>query len=329
MVNPRLATPVRTPLEELVEEWLSDADARGVKPKALQLYRAALERLLAYCEARQITEPDGITGKVLNDYTVSLRDGVGGHGKTLSPASVHSYTRPINTFLRWAGRDPDAGVNGANVASLRGVRAQLIKPGKRTIPVLSREEIRDMEDAAGNERDKLIIRLLADTGIRLGELLALTEKRIVSTGGPRGRRFIRVLGKGDQERDVPVSPALYERLRRYASKTRPRDTRSRRLFLANRRDRRTKDFQPLTESGAEQMVRLTAEAAGIQRRVYPHLFRHSAATFLLKQKMNPIILADLLGHSSLKMIQEVYAHITPDDTYDALMDALTEDPDGR
>jgi integrase/recombinase XerD len=58
------------------------------------------------------------------------------------------------------------------------------------------------------------------------------------------------------------------------------------------------------------------------KRVHPHIFRHSAATWMLQQGMDSLLVARILGHNSLAMIQRVYAHLTPDDTYEALIKLL-------
>src|SRR5471030_3285692 len=107
---------------------------------------------------------------------------------------------------------------------------------------LSRDEVASMEDAATSERDKLIVRLLFETGMRLGELLALTGDDLQTTGG-RSVLMVRH-GKGDRGRLVPLSPALARRLRRYAD-SRRRETRSDRLFLGLRRRASSGEFGPL------------------------------------------------------------------------------------
>ncbi len=61
------------------------------------------------------------------------------------------------------------------------------------------------------------------------------------------------------------------------------------------------------------MISTVAKVAGIRKRVYPHLFRHSFATWALSQGMNPVQLKDILGHSSLAMITNVYGHLAPED----------------
>lgn len=63
--------------------------------------------------------------------------------------------------------------------------------------------------------------------------------------------------------------------------------------------------------------------AHIQERVYSHLFRHSYATWALNRGTNPITLAQILRHSSLAMTQNAYSHLSPGDTYDATLRALT------
>ena len=70
------------------------------------------------------------------------------------------------------------------------------------------------------------------------------------------------------------------------------------------------------------MISTLAKIAGIRKRVYPHLFRHSFATWALSRGMNPVQLKDILGHSSLAMITNVYSHLAPEDAHAALMAAM-------
>ncbi len=129
--------------------------------------------------------------------------------------------------------------------------------------------------------------------------------------------------QGNRERLVPVDRTLYRRLRRYAE-GRPGD--SDRIFLALRRSP-AGDHPPLTENGIQQMIRDLAERSGLGRRVTPHTFRHSAATWMLRSGMNPLLVAQVLDHTSLDMIQKVYSHLTPTDAHRELMLALQNDRD--
>ena len=77
------------------------------------------------------------------------------------------------------------------------------------------------------------------------------------------------------------------------------------------------------------MVRNVAELAGIRKRTYPHMLRHSYARWSLNRGMNPIMLAQVLGHSSLVMIQRTYAHSTPADAHELMSKLLGEEAAGR
>jgi site-specific recombinase XerD len=177
-----------------------------------------------------------------------------------------------------------------------------------------------MERAAANDRDALIVRLLADTGIRVGELVALRTNDLIDKNH---QHLLRIKGKGGRERLVPILPGLFRRLMRYATSKRPADVAGTRLFLGSRRAA-SGLYEPMTESGVGQMIRDLAERAGIERRVHPHLFRHSAATYYLQRGMDSLLVAQLLGHSSLAMIQRVYSHLNTSDVHEALLRALTE-----
>jgi integrase len=79
----------------------------------------------------------------------------------------------------------------------------------------------------------------------------------------------------------------------------------------------------------QQIVRDLAEKVGLPQHVTPHVFRHSAATWMLRRGMNPLLVAQVLGHSPLDMIQKVYSHLTPNDAHRELMAALRGDREER
>jgi integrase/recombinase XerD len=299
-------------LQRLVRDFLQAPTKTGEtrSRKTGLIYRDALEGvLLPYCAGAGVTEPARLTDRHMKELTDGLLDGTGSRsGRPLAKPTVHSYVRAINTFLAWV-KD-----SGETV----GAKAQRPKLERRILDVLSRTEISAMEDAAALERDKLIVRTLADTGIRLGELLKLTPEDLLTEGR---RHFLRVHGKGSRDRKVPVSPVLAQRLKRYAQHTR-RESSSARLFLTHKRSSRSGEYAPLADSGVQQMIRLLALDASITKRVYPHLFRHSFITWQLESGLNPILLSRIVGHESLTMINQVYAHVTMDSAYDALMKAL-------
>jgi integrase len=155
-------------------------------------------------------------------------------------------------------------------------------------------------------------------GLRSGDLLE------------QGRdRFLRILGasqgggaKGDVSRLVPLQPQLFRRLQRVAN-GRPADAEGDWIFVAHRRSPGG-IHERLALSGLDQLIRGLAERAGFDKRVYPHLLRHSFATEMLNRGMDAITLSRILGHSSLVMIQRTYANQTVGDLSAALLKALAE-----
>ncbi len=318
----RVATEVLGPpaIEGLVDDYLAACRAKGLSPKTIKLaYGYPLKGVFVpWCVKAGIVSPSDLTTRLLERFSANLMENGGKRGE-LSQNTVWSYVKAVRGFLAWAkaeGEDVDA-------------EARLPKLPQRHIEVLTRDEVQRMEDVADTERDKLIVRLLADSGVRVGELVKLRERDLVEQS--RTEAFLRVVGrsqgggaKGDRYRMVPLAPPLGKRIRRYVERSRPVDATSDRLFVSRRRSA-SGGYEAITESGVQQMIRDLGERAGVRKRVHPHLFRHSAATFMLQRGMNPLLVAQVLGHSSLAMIQRVYAHLTPTDAHQALMQVFRSD----
>ncbi len=307
-----LATGNPTPLERLVEDFLHSCRARGLSLATLTRgYGHALNRVfLPWCQREGITTINELDQRTVDRFTSWLHVKSGIADRKLTPVSIHTFSRTVGQFLSWCREE------GETVAG----EPQLPRLGRRVIDVLSREEIERMESAAPTERDRLIIRLLGDTGMRVGELCTLTPASIVL----RDRRtFLKLTGKGDNDRLVPLPPPLVRRLERFV-RHRTTDTGSPYLFLGLRRARHG-DYTALTPSGVLDLIKGHAYRAGIRKRVYPHLFRHSFATEALRRGMNPIQLSQILGHTSLRMIERTYSHLDQTDAYDAVLKMLSRD----
>jgi integrase len=322
----------RDELSLLIDEFLAANQAAGRSPKTVRVaYGWTLRTILVPFARREgIGEVEQLTTAALNDLNNELR--LAGNPfvaenlrKPLSAATVHSYMRAINGFLAWCRRSPDEEPGGRRHKlagkGMTEVRARGALPdlGHRLVVVLEREDIQRVEDAAPTERDRVIIRALADTGVRVSELLGLHPHDLIEQGR---ETYLRVLGKGNKERLVPVPRGTFLRLRKYAERTRPRDAATDRLFVALRRSPRTGDYEPLTPSGVQQMMREAGGAAGIKVGVHPHLLRHSYATHALRRGMNPLQLQQILGHSDLSMIMNVYSHLNQSDAWKAAMAAF-------
>jgi integrase/recombinase XerD len=304
--------PRRSYLDELVDDYLAACRARGLADGTLgRAYRFSLERIfLPWCATNGITEPSGLTQRILDRFTSHLYEKGGRSGKALSKYTIHTYARHVRQFLKWAKRQGEFSGKA---------KPQLPRLPRTVREVLDRAEIDRLEGAATNERNRLMVRILADGGMRLGELCGLTTDPIRRDGR---RAFLKIRGKAEHERLVPIQPDLVRRIERFI-KDRSNDAKGDRLFLSSRRGRDGR-YSPLTDSGVEQFVRGLAYRAGITKRVYPHIFRHSYATEALRRGMNPVQLAAILGHSSLRMIDSVYAHLNTTDAYDAMLKMFSE-----
>jgi integrase len=301
-------------IEQLVRDFLADCEKRTMLPadnddrlsrKTVREYRQPLEQvLLPFCARGAIAEIADLGQEELEGLRTDLATNGAKSGRALKTPTVNSYLRSINACLNW-GRKKNRGVTAT---------VKLYKQKRPKYDVLSRDEISRIEAAAERERDRLIVRLLADTGVRVGELVGLRTTDIKASEG--GRVFIQVTGKTD-ERDVPIMPELHKRLRRYIAETRPKRAESDRVFLGLRR-RPGGGVEALTESGIQQIIRDLAETAGIGRRVHPHLLRHSFITDRLNRRMSPIHIKEMVGHKSMTMIDRVYSHIKPADVYEEM-----------
>jgi site-specific recombinase XerD len=306
VVEPEVPTEVAA----LVDSFVADCRGRGLSLRTVEMYDATLRRVfLPWCAREGITAPAQLTGPLVGRFTTELLE-QGGKRGPLSRATVRSYVRTTRGFLSWVG-NPEGG------ASEVGASPRLPKDDRRMIDVLSRDEIQRIENVAKTERDKLIVRVFADCGIRLGELLSL---RADDLREPKRNEFVlRVRGKGDKERLVPVTPALYRRLRRYIA---GRQAEGREPVFAALRKGADGRYAPVAKSGVEQAIRLLGREAGLEKRVHPHLFRHSFATEWLRWGGNIISLQRILGHADLGMITSVYSHLSTSDDYAAMLSVL-------
>ena len=163
------------------------------------------------------------------------------------------------------------------------------------VSYLTEEDIRQLVEACKKERDRLLITLLFQTGVRISEALALTPAAIRNF---EGKPAMEIIGKGKKLRMVALPVNLKEKLESYAyrAKIEPRM----RFFDINR-------------SRAWQILNEAREAAGIEKRVFPHLLRHSDAIIRLRKTGNPKALQYHLGHNSPAMTLRYLSTLTQED----------------
>jgi integrase len=279
-------------------------------PATLDQYRFALEgKFGPWADSDGITDPKDVDGEALHRFEDHLRTTPKRNGKPLSDEAVKTYIRAVRLFLRRAK------------APIENYKALKDSGPAWFDQVLSRQEIAALEEQARTERDKVIIRVLADCGLRVSELINLKRGDLEENVHDR-RYTLRIRhGKGDRARGVRIPPALFKRLKHLAQHDAPKGSDF--IFHAKRPRHEHGDLEPLTRNGVAQLIRgLSLQAFPDRARpVHAHLLRHSYTTELARQNVSPLKMKAQLGHSTLAMISRVYTHLEPDDL-DDVVDAL-------
>ena len=162
------------------------------------------------------------------------------------------------------------------------------------IEYITEDEYLALMFVASHNEHKLLMQLLWETGLRISEALSLRYADIYPDG-------LNVVGKGRKQRFIPGQTPLLGQLMRY------RETHG-----------DTKIFWKIrTEAGSLLMMRRCGVAAGIHKRLHPHLFRHSFAINFLKQTGDPFSLQDILGHANMDMVK-IYMRLAKQAPQDAI-----------
>jgi integrase/recombinase XerD len=280
MAEPALADAIDAFLLELRVE-------RGLSPLTIAAYRRDLQQFAATAGSRWRNDPEPVT-----DFVNGLRRA----GRR--PSTQARKVAAIRSFYGFALRE---GIAGRDVAAL----LDSPRPGSYLPDVLDADDVeRILAAPAGDEpaavRDAAILELLYACGLRVSELTGLDLDRV-----DLSNLQVRVIGKGNKERRVPMGEPARERMHRYLNGPRATWTAGRptpAVFVSQRGKR-------LTREAVWRLVRRWTRAAGVSGHVTPHTFRHSFATHLLEGGADLRVVQTLLGHASISTTQ-LYTHLT-------------------
>lgn len=187
-------------------------------------------------------------------------------------------------------------MEGTKAISIRRLGSLVRKSALSPVPYLRPEEVSAIIEASRKlrygERNALLIKVLYQCGLRISEALSLTPSHLTRVDGIP---CMRILGKGGKERLVHVPENLFSQLLAFAYQKGLKPNES--FFKLNRKN-------------AHKMIVKAANLAGIKKRVYPHLLRHSCAIERLRQTGNPKALQMHLGHSTLTMTMRYLSTLT-------------------
>lgn len=273
-------------------DWL--ARERRASPHTLAAYGRDLSDLLGFLTHHLGREPDLVDLAALRPADLRsflAHRAAAGAGNATRARQLAA----VRGFLRWLARRQ--GTAPAPLAGLRGPRLRPPVPRALT-ETQARAVAGDIGDAQDDPalaaRDVALFTLLYGAGLRIGEALALDIR-----DAPRAGGSLRVRGKGDKTRLVPVLPAVAEAVALYL-RHRPGAPPDAPLFLGARGGR-------LDSAVARRAVRTYRRLAGLPETATPHALRHSFATHLLGGGADLRVIQELLGHASLSTTQRYAA----------------------
>lgn len=263
---------------------------RGLSENTLQSYRRDLHKLAAALRKSDRNLLDAGRDDILAFLAAEMRAG-------RSPRSLARYLSGYRQYYRWQLRqgrlaeDPTALIESPRLG--------------RSLPkALTEEQVERLLAAPDTAtplglRDRAMLELMYATGLRVSELTGLLLANLNLNQG-----VVRVLGKGDKERLVPLGDEAREWLQTYLREARPdllKGAVAPQVFVTARR-------KGLTRQSFWHRVRKHARTADIRRDISPHGLRHSFATHLLNHGADLRVVQLLLGHSDLSTTQ-IYTHV--------------------
>ncbi|MDB6100783.1 MAG: recombinase XerC, partial [Gammaproteobacteria bacterium] len=254
-------------------------------------YARDLAALVKFCDVQGLQDWSAVDSQYIRTFAAHS------HAKGLAPRSIQRRLSAVRGFFEFLVRESVAEQRAqkrpAGPADIKNNPANEVRAPKarRRLPeTLDADQMgRLLEIPAGDifvTRDRAIMELLYSSGLRLAELVGLDVNRL-----DLADRTVRVLGKGDKERIVPVgteaASALTQWLKERVSIAKPGETA---LFVGRSGER-------LGRRAVQTRVGYWARRQGVSMRVYPHLFRHSFASHLLESGGDLRGVQELLGHA--------------------------------
>ncbi len=286
-------------LDKALERYEIDALARGHSPRTITHVKGCVGFLAAFLG--NVPDVSRVAADDFRRFLSSLRDGPVRNHPTheqehkVGLTSINTYARAIKSFWSWLEEE---GIIAANpLASVKTPK----KP--KTIPkIYTEQELKALLNSlSASPRERALVELFLDSGIRLQELVSLKVGDFDFAGGR-----MKVLGKGSKERFAYFSPATGASLHTYLKENRPHPSEGDYLFL-------TKDGRHLNAKRIQAILQHIGSKAGISERLSAHKLRHTYATLALKYGGNLEYVRITLGHSDIKTTSESYLNVADND----------------
>ncbi len=279
-------------MKDLIEEFLGFAELeQGLAPNSVQAYGNDLRRFDEFMAGQGASRIEQVTRAGIVDFLEACQH------EGLAVASIARRLVAIKVFFRYlAGR----GVLKHDITDVMDApRLWKILPG-----MLSPREIeRLLKVFKGKDkleqRNRAMMETFYASGLRVSELASLRVDGLKLDDG-----FLRVIGKGNKERIVPIGRPARKVLGHYLLEVRP---------LLDKTERAIEVFlsvngKALTRARIWAIVKEGAQRAGIRKNIYPHMLRHSFASHLLSGGADLRVIQEMLGHADIATTQ-IYTHV--------------------
>lgn len=280
-------------METIIEEYLKFIQIeKGLSENTIGAYRRDLKKYQLYMQEQKIAHIGFIDRQTIQECLGSLID------QGASAKSIARFISTIRSFHQFALREKYAAKDPT-------VLIETPKYEKKLPDVLDVEEVIQLletPDLTKNNgyRDRTILELLYATGMRVTELIQIEIDDVNLIMG-----FVRVFGKGNKERIIPLGDTVIEYLDTYINNVRPqllKKTVTNVLFL-------NLHGRPLTRQGIWKLIKQYGLRANINKTLTPHTLRHSFATHLLENGADLRAVQEMLGHSDISTTQ-LYTHVS-------------------
>lgn len=273
-----------------LQQFLLYHEAQGHSPRTATWYAQMINTYIRYIERKKLRLAEAVAPETIEAYLAAQR-------KLHAPRTVDGRYRALQAFFNWLVERDKLQDHPSPFAKLKRPKIPTRRPNRVTL-----EEYQQLIASVGNYtwldyRDKAIIATLFQTGVRIGELAALTVPHV-----DLEHRVITVIGKGNKERHVPFTDAVKRAIFAYLMSRPP--WAGPELWLAANGALRVQGV--LTGNGVRKVIYRRCEEAGI-RKLNPHAFRHGFATALLNHGADLSSISKLMGHSSTAITEQVYA----------------------
>ena len=291
MRTPRglFAIQVRSELRECLQLWLDTVALRTESQHTTRVYEQIASRFVQHLESQGISTLDAVQPHHVRAYLLQRKQA------GISPYTLAKDYRHLRAFWNWCIKEELTTNNPF-------AKVEKPKPPAKVKPALTPEEVDAILNAcAGKEwtrlRDRALILLLLDTGLRIHEAHALTVEDAT-------RDTLLIKGKGGKQRVVFLSHEVRLALRRYLNACPFAPTGDAPLWWGRN--------GALTLQGLKSVVRDIGERAGLKKRLGPHAFRRTFATWSLRNGIDLEQLRQLMGHSDYTVLRQYLALVEAD-----------------